>query len=183
MATVSLVRIGAVSPGAMEAVADAIVDYLGCQAVLQNGSLAPDSAFDAARGQYWSTALLKELDAMQAGDGTKILGLTEVDLFIPVLTFVFGEALLDQSPAVISLRRLRPSFYGLPDDPALMLRRAQTEALHELGHTFGLIHCPDHACTMKASRVADEIDLKGPAFCHDCAARLHGRGLSPKVYS
>jgi archaemetzincin len=96
-------------------------------------------------------------------------------------------ALLDRPPALVSLHRLSPALYGLPDDPALALRRAGIEAVHELGHTLGLVHCPDYACAMRASHAAEEIDLKGPDFCAACAAfaeervRQKGLGRAPQV--
>ena len=134
--------------------------------------LDPDFAFDAGRGQYWSTEILKRLETVRPEGADRVLGITEVDLFIPILTFVFGEAFLNRPLAVISLHRLDTRFYGLPEDPELVLQRAQKEAVHELGHTFGLIHCPDYTCVMHASRVADEIDLKGNGFCTECAVYL-----------
>ncbi|NIP57319.1 MAG: archemetzincin, partial [Gemmatimonadetes bacterium] len=85
--------------------------------------------------------------------------------FLPVFTFVFGEARLDGPAAVVSLHRLRPQAYGLPPDPPRLIARTLTEVVHELGHTFGLRHCTDFSCAMRASRAADEIDLKPPAYC------------------
>ena len=182
MVTVQLVRLGALLPDTMPAVARAVSGTLGCRTEISQEVFDPAFSFDAIRGQYYSTRILKQLEAVRPAHVDRILGLTEVDLFIPILTFVFGEALLSRPPAVISLHRLYPQFYGLPKNPELARRRAQIEAVHELGHTFGLIHCVDYACVMHASRVADEIDLKGPGFCADCAAHLTPQGLNPERY-
>jgi len=176
MPTVQIVRVGAVASEAVAAIAAAVEESLGCGVEHDANLLDPSRTYDPSRGQYNSTELLRRLDARRTADADKILGITEADLFIPILTYVFGEALLDRPPAIISLRRLYPQFYGLPKDPALLLSRAKTEALHEIGHTFGLIHCPQYDCIMHASRVADEIDLKGPDFCSDCSASLPGSG-------
>ena len=179
MTSVQIVRVGSVASEAVTAISAAVESGLGCRAEIDSAVLDPDETYDPARGQYYSTELLHRLDAHRWPHVDKILGVTDVDLFIPILTFVFGEALLDRAPAVISLKRLYPQFYGLPKDPALVLERAKTEALHEIGHTFGLIHCPQYDCIMHASRVADEIDLKGPDFCADCTALLPGAAGKP----
>ena len=179
MITVCLLRVGAVASGTSDAVGSAVGDILGCRVETHPEILDPGLAFDASRRQHNSTEILKHLESHFHTEADRILGLTEVDLFIPILTFVFGEALLDRSSAVVSLHRLRLGFYGLPEDEERLLHRARTEAVHELGHTFGLLHCADYACAMHASRVADEIDLKGPGFCVACAEHLAGRALHP----
>ena len=136
----------------------------------------PERAFDVSRGQYNSRVLLKLLlDDPEAGDG-KIIGVTSVDLFAPVLTYVFGEAQLDGRVAVVSYHRLRPEAYGLAEDPALVTSRLETEAVHELGHTFGLVHCREQSCVMHASTYAEEIDLKTAAFCVGCSGRVRPHG-------
>jgi archaemetzincin len=94
---------------------------------------------------------------------------TEIDLYIPVLTFVFGEAQLSDGGAVVSAHRLRQEFYGMPTDPELLHQRLLKEALHELGHTYGLRHCPDYNCVMSASNGVERIDLKRDEFCPACA--------------
>ena len=178
-ACVRLVRVGPVAAGILAPVGRAIASRLGCAVEIDRHGLDPGSALDSERWQYWSTPLLEALEAMRVAETDRVLGITEVDLFIPILTYVFGEALLNRPPAIISLRRLRPTFYGLPESRPLLLERVQKEAVHELGHTFGLIHCPDYACAMRASRVADEIDLKTPGFCAECAAHLEACDLRP----
>lgn len=132
----------------------------------------PESAFDASRGQYRSTLLLRHLLADPSGATPRVLGVTGVDLFTPVLTYVFGEAQLDGRAAVVSSHRLRTEMYGLPADEALLGHRLDKEAVHELGHTYGLLHCTDADCVMHASTWVEEIDLKGVAFCASCGARV-----------
>ena len=97
-----------------------------------------------------------------------------MDLFMPVLTFVFGEAVLRGNAAVISTYRLRPSFYGMPEDLPTMLIRAQREAIHEMGHALGLVHCPAYECTMHATRSVEEIDLATGGLCQACEVRVSG---------
>jgi len=131
-----------------------------------------DFAYDAARGQYGSIPVLETLVRMCPEDGFKLLGVTERDLFIPVLTFVFGHAQLGGRAGVVSLARLRQEFYGLEPNAEVFLERARKEVLHESGHLFGLIHCPDTGCAMSLATGVRQIDSKRAAFCARCAARL-----------
>lgn len=130
----------------------------------------PELAYDASRGQHNSTVLLRMLLDGATDDGARLLGVTAVDLFIPVLTFVFGEAQLQGQVAVVSLHRLRPEVYGLPADDELLDARLEKEAVHELGHTLGLVHCMDAACVMRPSTYVEQIDLKPASFCSSCVA-------------
>lgn len=128
----------------------------------------PEAGFDPSRSQYASGELLRLLlDDPQAGQGP-VLGVTGVDLFVPVLTFVYGEAQLGGRAAVVSLHRLRPEAYGLAPDPALLGQRLLKEAVHELGHVHGLVHCPDPTCVMRPSTYAEQIDSKSAEFCESC---------------
>src|SRR5512144_1175778 len=97
----------------------------------------PEGSFDSSRGQYNSTTVLKQLLDDPQEPASRTLGVTSVDLFTPVLTYVFGEAQLGGRAAVVSLHRLRSDVYGLPPDEALLFERLHKEAVHELGHTFG----------------------------------------------
>ena len=110
-------------------------------------------------------------------DALKLLAITERDLFIPVLTFVYGHAQLGGRVAAISLARLRQEFYGLPANQPVFLERALKEALHETGHTFGLVHCADRECAMSLATNIRQIDLKRAAFCASarpaCLELLH----------
>ena len=137
----------------------------------------PDLEFtyDPARRQYASFAVLELLARICPADALKLLAVTECDLFIPVLTFVFGHAQLSGRVGVISLARLRQEFYGLAPQREIFLERAYKEALHETGHMFGLIHCGERTCAMSLATHVRQIDLKRPAFCAPCAARLARR--------
>ena len=130
----------------------------------------PEDAYDPSRGQYHSTRLLAALDRGAGLDFDRVLAVTAADLFVPVLTYVFGEAQLGGRAAVVSVQRLRPEAYGLPPDPGLLARRLLTEACHELGHCDGLLHCRDGGCVMHASTYVEEIDLKSASRCIDCSA-------------
>ena len=132
----------------------------------------PSFAFDAYRNQYNSTAIISAFVQRFKGFKGKIIGVTSVDLFVPVLTYVFGEAKLDGPIAVVSAHRLDDTLYGLPANRTLTMQRLTKEAVHELGHTFGLVHCPDYRCVMHSSTTAEDIDIKSENFCSSCAAVL-----------
>lgn len=128
-------------------------------------------AYDARRNQYHSTAILKHL--IEAGPRQeRILGVTALDLFVPVLTFVFGEAQMNGRAALVSTHRLREEFYGLPRRADLLFERLVKEAVHELGHTFGLRHCSDWRCVMTSSHGVERLDVKSAEFCSTCARVL-----------
>jgi archaemetzincin len=131
-----------------------------------------EAAFDRSRGQYNSTVLLSQLLAEVHDEPARILGVASVDLFIPILTYVFGEAQLDGAAAVVSTYRLDNVLYGLPSDDKLLRQRLLKESVHELGHTFGLVHCHDATCVMRSSTYAEDIDLKSARFCSACAQRI-----------
>lgn len=138
-------------------------------------SLDPKPTLDRQRHQHHSTALLASLLKMRSPDASRVVGLTSVDLFVPILTFVFGEAQLDGPAAVVSTCRLSPEFYGLPPNPSLLHDRLTKETVHELAHTFGLVHCRDQACVLYSSSYAERIDLKSERLCMSCNRQLLDR--------
>jgi archaemetzincin len=135
----------------------------------------PDYAYSHKRKQYLSTAILSAImEQKEYTSYEKILGIVDHDLFVPELNFVFGQA--SPKAAVISLIRLRQTFYHLPEDQNLFHQRVLTEAVHELGHTYGLGHCANPRCVMFFSNSLSDTDRKGSEFCPSCKDKLH---LSP----
>lgn len=140
----------------------------------------PAFAFNFARQQYSSTEILASLVKYGVPGNERILGVTAVDLYIPILTFVFGEAQLRGSCAVVSFHRLRQEFYGLPANSTVLRERLLKEAVHELGHTLPLAHCEDYQCVMAPSHGVEWIDLKTSEFCTTCrgAVTSHSAGVA-----
>src|SRR5262249_23710019 len=100
---------------------------------IRPGTLDVSFALDVRRGQYYSTAILERIQ-QGAGPHARVLGVACRDLFVPVLTFVFGEAQLDGPCALVSTAGLAEDVYGLPPRDDLMRERLVKEATHELGH-------------------------------------------------
>jgi archaemetzincin len=172
MKILTLVPVGPLDRGLLETLSEGLAAQLRVACAIQPASLNPEFAYNPLRAQYHSSEILKRLLADASAECWKILGVTDADLYIPILTFVFGEAQLSDHAAVVSSHRLRQEFYGLPADPALLRERLLKEALHELGHTFGLRHCRDYRCVMSPSHTVETIDLKSAEFCNPCASAV-----------
>jgi archaemetzincin len=153
----------------MELVRRQLSRAFGVPAVLWDGEARPRHAFDPRRKQHASGAILKWLLENGPADG-KVLGVTDRDLFIPILTYVFGEAQLGGRAALVSTARLQEDveLYG----PRLFEERLAKEAVHEVGHAFGLVHCDGDRCVMGRSPAVREVDEKTAELCAECRARL-----------
>ena len=132
----------------------------------------PEGTYDAKRRQYQSVDFMKMLAQHAPQDTERILGVTNCDLSIPMLTFLFGQAQLNGPVAVVSLCRLYQEFYGLPANADLLRERTVKEVLHELGHTFGLAHCSDRTCPMSLATHIQLVDAKSERYCSRCGLHL-----------
>jgi archaemetzincin len=169
---IKLVAIGDVDRELLEYLTLALSGTFAARCVEVPAQVDPRESYNATRRQYHSTQLLAKLREFDDGRASKILGVTEVDLFIPIFTFVFGEAQVGGSAALMSTHRLHQRFYGLPEDRRLLFARAEKEAVHELGHAYGMAHCLNFDCVMRFSNSVEEVDLKASDFCRLCEARL-----------
>ena len=166
-----LVAIGEVDPKVIQILKEDLSKVFGKQVWVGKGMPEPHYAFNKKRNQYLSTTILNALmNEKEYAAFEKVLGIVDHDLYVPKLNFVFGEA--RQRVAVISLTRLRQEFYNLPQDQSLLYKRALTEAVHELGHTYGLGHCGNPRCVMFFSNTLIDTDKKGFEFCSKCKNNL-----------
>ncbi len=172
MIAVALQPVGAVDPemiAFLEEEIGSIFSAVDVRPVVE----VPAEARVPERGQREGSSLLRALPGPKKGD--VVLGVIDEDIFVAETNFIFGLAY--GSRAIISLARLRQEFYGLPSDPGLFRERAKKEAVHELGHLFGLSHCPDRRCVMHFSNSIFETDLKGWRFCGRCRKMLEDSGV------
>jgi len=130
-----------------------------------------DFAFDTFRDQYHSTIILEKLADLAPPHAVKVLAITKVDLFIPVLTYVYGEAQLGGKSCIVSTYRLNE---GLPliSSHENFYQRLSKEAIHEIGHTFNLRHCRDRSCIMHYCRTIEDVDKKSNQLCRYCRVLL-----------
>ncbi|ABC79784.1 MULTISPECIES: archaemetzincin [Anaeromyxobacter] len=164
---VLLIGLGNVGPKTLAEAAQALRDVYGLASKAGPSLDRPQYAFNKDRGQYHAPAIVRRLAALRAGaGGVPVLGVVDVDLFLPDAAYVLGDADRDAGAAVYSVSRLGAA------DPALARRRIQVEAVHGVGHLLGLSHCLDFRCAMFLSRDAADSDRKGPGLCASCRTSL-----------
>ncbi len=163
---------GVIDEEVILAVENILTDTFNLEVGRIEPNVIPAEVFDVTRHQYNSEKFLRILHKTETECSTRLLGVTAVDLFIPMLSFVFGQAQLQGRVAIVSSARLRQEFYGLPADPHLTKERTMKEAIHEIGHTFGLTHCLDNRCPMSLSTTVTSIDTKGTRLCRSCRIAL-----------
>jgi archaemetzincin len=159
-------------------IADEIMDELKvkvggvfhCTVEIKAGFSDFSQAYNPERKQYFSSKLVASLKKSEREE--RVVGIADVDLFVPRLNFVFGEADIGSGTAIVSLYRLKQEYYGLAPDKALFLERATKEIVHELGHTFGLRHCSNNKCVMHFSNSLADTDLKEANFCSSCRPKI-----------
>jgi archaemetzincin len=166
---ICLATAGFVAADVMDAVEQVLARRLGVAVARKPRLVDPTETWDPVRGQYSSIALMRSALAAVPPTAARLLLVTEVDIFVPVLSFVFGHAQLDGPVAIMATARLRQAFYGLPVDGEVELTRARIEALHEIGHTFGLTHCLDRECAMSLATTVEHVDRKRDDYCSGCA--------------
>jgi archaemetzincin len=169
---IGVVPIGEVPLIAAQFVADRIHSLLHLPAKILPAIGNPSYAYDKRKLQYNAATIIKALESMAFKDCTKVLALTNVDLFIPVFTHVFGEAREGGKHAVVSLYRLGKNLDGSHSAPPQNLDRLAKVALHELGHLFNGYHCADEKCIMRFSVNVQELDDTPLCFCKYCTAFL-----------
>jgi archaemetzincin len=157
----------------LEGLRDEIQKVFRAETRIIKSKIEISSAYDPIRSQYDASALLLRLLEDQPPDACAILGITEVDLFVPIFEFLFGMAQLNGAGAILSTYRLKNELYGLHPDRILFAERLIKEALHELGHTFGLVHCFNPQCAMNPSTYVEQIDVKSKELCRQCRTSIN----------
>jgi len=173
-----LLSIGKLEGGYLRDLAPALADTFRVPCEILPSALDPEFAFHGERQQYHSSEILNRMQSLVKAASWRLLGVAAADLYIPILTFVFGEAQLGGPCAVVSLHRLRQEFYGLPSDSHLLRQRLLKEAVHELGHTLNLAHCDDYRCAMAPAHAVEWIDLKESWLCPACQGQIFEQTVS-----
>jgi archaemetzincin len=167
MRSLRVVPVGAPDASLLDTAARTLGTAFRLPCSVSGPAIDPRFALHPERNQFLSTSLVERL-AREQKPGEALIGVTELDLYIPILTFVFGEAQLGGGCAVVSYHRLAQEFYGLPPDRPLLHERLAKEAVHEAGHAAGLVHCDDYECVMAAAHSVEWLDLKQSGWCAVC---------------
>ncbi len=162
--------IGDIATSLCETVSDEVTRHFGFRSAIIPFKEDISYALDSKRQQYHSTPILEKLAESVPPQTLKLLAITQVDLFIPILTYVYGEAQLGGKAGIISGFRLQQDISGLYDEH--FFHRMVKEALHELGHTFNLLHCKDRTCIMHYCRSIIDVDRKSDRLCRYCRILL-----------
>jgi archaemetzincin len=170
MIPIRVVPVGAVDRTLVDAVVAGLAHEYRVPCSATATPIDPARTLHPERRQYHSSEILADLSALELP--CRVLGVAAVDLYIPILTFVFGEAQLEGMCAVVSYHRFEETFYGLPSDPWITEERLVKCAIHEVGHTYGLHHCEDYECVMASAHSVEWVDLKGSVLCTDCRLQM-----------
>ena len=172
MNTVHLLPVGKVDLSILRDLRAAIPGSLGVICEILPYELDPKPSYHPERQQYHSSEILHRMQPLVRPQDWRFLAIAEVDLYIPIMKYVFGEAQMGGPCAVVSIHRLRQEFYGLDRDDTLLAERLLKESIHELGHTLDLRHCQDYTCVMASSHAVEWIDLRGSTLCDCCRSRM-----------
>ncbi len=179
MNRVELLPVGGVDPDLLQDIQQRLPYVLRSSCGISEQVLDPQPSYHIERQQYHSSEILRRMQ-LRADKAWRLLGITEGDLYIPILKYVFGEAQVGGPCALVSLHRLRQEFYGLQPDRELLSERLLKECLHELGHTLDLRHCEDYRCAMASAHAVEWIDLREPKLCEACQRQLASRPASSR---
>ncbi|MFQ6068868.1 MAG: archaemetzincin family Zn-dependent metalloprotease [Candidatus Bathyarchaeia archaeon] len=172
---IAILRIGTVDEHVLRKVQSGLVEiYPETECLIHDKTMSiPADAYNMARQQFYSTHILAKISSyVRQTQADHILGVTAVDLYVPQLNFVFGEATCPGKAAIISLFRLKPEFYGHSANREVLIERCIKEAVHEIGHTLSLRHCQNPTCAMFFSNSILDTDRKGKVFCENCYSKV-----------
>jgi archaemetzincin len=165
MGRIVLVPIGPLPANVLADLRRDLAPILKREVTIGNDIPLPAAGFDKSRNQYLGDALLEQLERNDLPDAARVVGIIDRDAYAPGLNYVFGQARLPGRFAVVALPRLRQSLHARPADDERFRQRVLKITIHELGHTFGFVHCPDRKCVMHFSNAIGETDYSGVQYC------------------
>ncbi|NVJ21138.1 MULTISPECIES: non-proteolytic archaemetzincin-like protein [Myxococcus] len=166
--TLLLVSVGSPTATLLKDLQDPLTTQMGTASVVAKTALpTPAYAHNKDRAQYHCNAIMRRLTPMMEPGQQLVLGVTDVDLFVPDSPFVFGEADRESHTAVVSVFRLRQGADG-----EHLRRRIQVEVIHQAGHLLGLSYCEDPRCVMFFAQSPQDCDRKQLSLCNQCRNEL-----------
>lgn len=175
MNLVALLPVGRIDGSLLEHLRLAIPRSLAVRCEILPAPFDPAPAYHAERQQFHSSEILQRIHGLVRARDWRLLAVADVDLYIPILKYVFGEAQLRGPCALVSAYRLRQEFYGLDGDESLLRERLLKESVHELGHTLDLRHCDNYNCAMASAHAVEWIDLRESTFCDSCRRQVESK--------
>jgi archaemetzincin len=166
--SITLVCFGQYEEDFLKKISEAVHSELLLPVNIREGHIDLSEFYDPVRRQYNGMKLLNAVDSLYSTELSKCIGLFNVDIFIPILTYIFGQAFLNGRTGIASIYRFNNERYGINSNNSYILERAKKEIIHELGHTMGLIHCHVPTCVMRSSTYVEDIDQKGSGLCASC---------------
>ena len=166
MADLTILPVEFQEPDILHPVRLKISDVLNWDIAVEFRNLNLDEWLNEDRDQYDAGRILRDFE--HKATNNLLIIMTSKDIFIPILTFVFGLSKLGGNVSIVSTCRLKTEFYGLPPDRDLLQDRLLKESVHEIGHNLNLQHCQNYACVMSMSSSVEELELKGHTFCQEC---------------
>lgn len=177
MRLVHLLAVGKIDRSLLESVRESLPRCLPVRCEILASTLDPAAAYHPERQQFHSSEILQRMHSTVSQSAWRLLAVADVDLYIPILRYVFGEAQIGGPCAVVSACRLRQEFYGLDPDEELLRDRLLKECVHELGHTLDVRHCQDYRCAMASSHAVEWIDLRQSSLCDSCRSQMEASSL------
>jgi len=166
---IEILPMGNVQEEVLEEIVRALKLVYGIDAKISSRVKIPEEAYNPLRHQYSGEKIIRWLER---NFKERVLGVTSEDLYAEGLNFIFGQAQFGGRIAIISIHRLNPQFYKKPFDKKILIERAKKEAIHEIGHTLRLEHCPNEKCVMCFSNTISDVDKKGKDLCEMCKIQL-----------
>jgi archaemetzincin len=170
---ITLISFGYFDVALLRKVAQAVGNEFHFPVQMREGMLDLSEYYDPTRRQYNAVKLINQVENVFSQNSFRTIGLFNVDLFIPILTYIFGQAFLNGRTGIASSFRLHNERYGIEPDELVLTERFIKEVIHELGHTFGLIHCHIPSCVMRSGTYVEDIDQKGAVLCPACRKKFN----------